>query len=30
MLDHVAAAGFNPPKEILKHEFFDGWAFTKT
>lgn len=29
MLEHVAAAGFGPSKQILEHEFFDGWAFTK-
>jgi ubiquinone/menaquinone biosynthesis C-methylase UbiE len=29
MLEQVAAAGFNLPKQILKQEFFDGWAFTK-
>jgi ubiquinone/menaquinone biosynthesis C-methylase UbiE len=30
MLDHVAAAGFDPPETILQQEFFDGWAFRKS
>jgi ubiquinone/menaquinone biosynthesis C-methylase UbiE len=30
MRDHVAAAGFQLADTILKNEFFDGWAFTKS
>jgi ubiquinone/menaquinone biosynthesis C-methylase UbiE len=29
MLDHVEAAGFQPPTSILHNEFFGGWAFVK-
>jgi ubiquinone/menaquinone biosynthesis C-methylase UbiE len=29
MLDHVAAAGFAPPRPLFAHDFFDGWAFAK-
>ncbi len=30
MLDHVAAAGFEPAGTILAQDFFHGWAFTKS
>jgi ubiquinone/menaquinone biosynthesis C-methylase UbiE len=30
MRDHVAAAGFQLADTLLKNEFFDGWAFTKS
>ena len=30
MLSHVEAAGFRPASTILSHDFFRGWAFSKT